>query len=186
MSPIIKNFLITGKKQVGKSYLIKMLISELGLTCSGFQTLPYYIGEERKGFYFHSFEETVTYENNLPVNVQTGKDSCIGIGQIFSTLGIECLNSSIFSNRDCIVMDELGKIERDEQLFHLAVSNVLDSEKPVLAVIKKETIAWLELIKKRKDVIVYDLDELPQQKVLEEIKQKVEDILATKNKRSIQ
>lgn len=169
MKPTITNFLITGQKQCGKSYLINQIVRDLSLTCSGFQTLPYYIEAEKKGFYLHSLIKVMQYENNLPISVQPTLQSCIGIGQTFNTLGVECLTMSIHSESQCIIMDELGKFEREEYQFHNAVRQVLDSQYLVLAVVKKESIPWLETIKNRQDIILFDLDSISQKQAYEEI-----------------
>lgn len=173
MKSTITNFLITGQKQCGKSYLINQIVKDLSFTCGGFQTLPYYIEQERKGFYFHSLTKVMQYENNLPISVQPTLHSCIGIGQTFNTLGVECLTKSIHSESQCIIMDELGKFEREEYPFHHAVEQVLDSQYLVFAVVKKESIPWLEPIKNRRDILLYDLDCMTQKQAYEEIIQEI-------------
>lgn len=45
---------LTGEKGIGKSTCINEIIKECVLSVSGFQTLPFYEDNTRKGFYMHA------------------------------------------------------------------------------------------------------------------------------------
>lgn len=157
---MIKNIFITGSIQIGKSTLINNFINDYGIRVSGYKTLPYFIGsvENRKGFYFHSLVDTDPYMNDVPISVQYRKEDCIRVQETFKTLGVHTLRRSIEDTSELIVLDELGRIERDISEFINEVHNVLNSKKMVVGVIKKCDEKWLDDIKQREDVLVYDLD----------------------------
>lgn len=163
------NIIITGQRKVGKSYLINQLIENLNLRTSGFQTLPYQIDGEDRGYYFHSLIPLLTYYNNLPINVRHLDKGCIPITHTYRTLGCECLKKSILIQSDCIIMDELGRFEKEEETFLSYVQEAFDSEKFVLAVLKKEEIPYICQLKDRDDVYVFDLDNLEWKKAFTEI-----------------
>ncbi len=157
-----------------------LLEPSTGFEISGFVTLPYYIGAHqetsdatdslqynipaRKGFYFHSLKpvqalasDLAHFENDIPVSVQYLPDSCIPIPQVFSSLGKNCLLQSMNDNSDIIVMDELGRFEKDVDDYIETVDKVLDSSKIVIAVLKDEPLDYIHKIKARDDVILFDL-----------------------------
>ena len=66
-------------------------------------------------------------------------------------------------------MDELGRFEKEEETFLSYVQEAFDSEKFVLAVLKKEEIPYICQLKDRDDVYVFDLGNLEWKKAFTEI-----------------
>lgn len=159
-----KNFLITGDRQKGKSTLVSKIINESGLTHSGFKTIPY-----------ETFDFGCTYamydlnsKKQMPISYYDGK-RVRGITTTFSNLGLECLKESLNSEALIVVMDELGRFERNNDDFITAVNELLDSDKIVIAVLKAEPIAYLDKIKLRNDCFLYDLNQIAFNKAYDEI-----------------
>ena len=150
----MNNYLITGKKQVGKSTLIKRLCKDNNINPDGFLTLPQYneLGE-RQGFYYHSLSPIRVFKNN-----QLIFDEKKIFANIFQELGEECLENTIKSDKNFIILDEIGRFERKEKKYIGLLNIILDSEKFVMGVLKKEDIEYINEIKKREDVKVFDLD----------------------------
>lgn len=151
------NFFITGEKGKGKSFLIRRFMEQWDGKIQGFLTLPYTIGNKRKGFYLHSLQEVAHLENDLPISVQYGVDVCFPVIETFECLGCAILEQARRS-KDMIVMDELGKLEGQAFHFQQTVEKVLDSENLTLCAIKKADAPFLHRLCSRKDIMLFDLD----------------------------
>lgn len=172
------NLFITGRKGIGKSFLLRKIIYELNLEVSGFRTLPYFIEDLRKGFYLQGLVELPPYENNMPICIQTSEVSCIPLIETFNTLGIRILNESMNGNK-VILMDELGRLESKASDFVMEVINILNTDRLVIGVLKKEDIEFINNIKRRNDTLVFDLDVEDQDDIyiqmIEEIKERIKE-----------
>jgi nucleoside-triphosphatase len=82
----------------------------------------------------------------------------VGIEAAFETFGANCLKEAIDSTLNLVVLDEIGRFESNSKNFIQQLHNVFDSHKTVIAVIKKEPIAFIEDIKTRNDILLLDLD----------------------------
>ena len=145
---------ITGKKGCGKSTLVKTIIDACCLETSGFETLPIYKDEERKGFYFHSL--VPVSKNDIAFSVQK-EDRNAPIPGVFNTLGVECLKRS--QGERYIIMDEIGYLEHDENLYLQTLHRVIDENKNIIGVLRKCDIQYICNIRERKDIFLLDLDE---------------------------
>lgn len=66
------------------------------------------------------------------------KDGMIqAVPNTFDTLGADCLRRAIESPEPIILMDEIGRFEKNSTSFLSAIHAVLNSEKTVIAVVKK-------------------------------------------------
>ncbi|MGL4738727.1 MAG: nucleoside-triphosphatase [Cellulosilyticaceae bacterium] len=151
------NLFLTGERGVGKSTLLRALISALNIKTTGFESLPYHIAGERRGFYMHGLVTLPEGINNQPISVQDTQMSCVPITHTFENLGVRVLGESLKDESQVILLDELGVLERDASHFWDAVEACLESEKLVIGVIKKTSHQSLERIKRRHDIIVLEL-----------------------------
>ncbi len=165
---MITNFLITGKRQIGKSSLIKQVCKENSLDICGFVTLANYDNNgTRTGFYYHALLPVFLCEdllNDLPIMVETTP-----VFATFDTLGIPTLERILLCDKKVVVLDEIGRIEKNNEAYIALLNKILDSNKFVLGVLKKEDIPFINEIKKRNDVYIYDLDVLDYNIVKSEI-----------------
>ena len=158
-----KNILITGRKNAGKSTLVKRVINQYN-NYAGFKTIPL----KRHGLI--STYQMYDFINKTSIPISKYVDNkIIGIPEKFSTFGKECLKKALSSNYPLIIMDELGRFERTSYDFLYYVDKVLNSDKVVIAVIKAEKIDYLEKIKSRKDCYLYDLVTISFEKAYQEI-----------------
>lgn len=160
----IKNFLVTGERQVGKSTLIQKVLRELAAqggifsNLSGFVTLPYYDDQGiRQGFYLHSLAPVEN--NDLPLSIQLDEYSCKPVLETFETLGVQLLHKSRVGPFEAILCDEIGVLESKAPLFKEEIRACLSSPKCVVGVLKQKEHPFLMEIKERTDTKVYLLTE---------------------------
>lgn len=152
-----RNFFVTGQKNSGKSTLIQMLMRERKERWYGFFTLPYEIDGKRRGFYLHSLEPVASGENDLPISVQPDESHCIPCRETFEGLGCQCLKEAL-RQAQWVVMDELGRLEKEAYAFQNAVEQILDSDIFTICAVKKEKNVFLDRIRGREDAVLFDLD----------------------------
>lgn len=151
------NLFLTGERGVGKSTLLRALMGAFNIKATGFESLPYIIEGERRGFYMHGCVALPKGINNQPISVQDGPTSCIPVTQTFEKLGVSILQESLNAESPVILLDEIGILEREAYRFWEAVEQCLDSDKLVLGVLKQTSHHSLERIKRRHDIIVLEL-----------------------------
>lgn len=172
----MKNIFLTGISGCGKSTLINKILDTLKIKYSGYRTRPYFIKDINKGFYMEGY---IKSKNNFsPISVKFENEKPIPILETFEVLGCEILRESIkYSNTKLILMDEIGILEDGALEFKKEIINCIESKKIVLGVIKKKDNSFLNYLKNRKDIIVFDIENKNNQQldeiyfyILEEIK----------------
>lgn len=159
-----KNLFITGRKRSGKSTLLKTMIDPIIHLTGGYFVQRLFIqGESRAFRLVHITSES--YLPNRHVQDFEGFSDLIAVTSkenkfyydTFKTIGVSALKQAC-EEKQLVLMDELGRIEIMVPDFMQTVFNVLDSEVPVLGVLKKESNPFLDQIKARLDVEVLDMD----------------------------
>lgn len=84
-----------------------------------------------------------------------------------------------------IVIDEIGRLERDALRYQAALRDCLDGNRPVLGVLRKHQASWADWIREREDVLLLEVtpqnrDALPE-RAAEQIRWSI-----TKGKRKTQ
>lgn len=87
---------------------------------------------------------------------------------IIDELIVNSIEESI-KDKDIIVIDEIGKMEMFSQNFKLTVKKALDSQKKVLATIPVYSNTFLDSIKTRKDIEIFNIDVNNRDRLVEEI-----------------
>lgn len=148
-----KNILITGARGTGKSTLARWLLGELGLPYAGFQTVA--IDRTWAGPVY-AMEELLT-GNSVPISRLT-PEGIRGIGAAFDSFGVQVIRRGLSSSAPVLLLDEVGRFERHSRPFLDAVTDALDGEKMVVAVLKKEELPHICAIRERQDSLLMDLD----------------------------
>lgn len=148
----MKNLFISGDIGIGKSHLLRNVLEELNVSLGGFVTGKDY-DHQGHTVYIKSLNDFVSFQN--VAYVIGGKDiySANVYSKNFDSFGAKTIDDSI-ANRDLTVMDEIGVMERNSPIFLRSIINALDSEKPVVGVIKNRKDDYLERIKSRDDTKV--------------------------------
>ena len=148
-----KNILITGRRNSGKTTLLWEVIKEYDLAVCGYQTLAR-----------RQYDCGWTYVmSDLISKKQACISACVngqiqGLEKTFAGFGVKCLKDALKCEKQVVLLDELGRFEKNCHEFINCVLDLLDSQKIIFAVLKKEPIPYLEQIQKRQDVILFDLD----------------------------
>ena len=151
------NIIITGKKNSGKSTIVKRLIKDFKFFTRGYLTLPIFddniiCGYKIISLPYNNIEKEIIRIDKLGNN--------ISFPEVFSDFGSECVFNAIKYDSDFIVFDEIGRIEKDIDKFINLIEKAFDINKNVIAVLKKENIQFINNIKNRKDIFLWDIDEI--------------------------
>lgn len=153
MERMTKNILITGARGAGKSTLARWLLGELVLPYAGFQTV---VIDRTWAGPVYAMEELLTGKS-VPISRLT-PEGIRGIGAAFDTFGVQVMRRGLSSSAPVLLLDEIGRFERNSRAFLDAVTDALDGEKMVVAVLKKEELPHICAIRERQDSLLMDLD----------------------------
>ena len=155
----IRHIFLTGEKQVGKSTLWKKVLERSGISVSGFQTLEYLVNGSFRGYRLHALGRTpAEMGNDVPISVFLRRKLHLPVTESFDIFGTELLQLAL-EDGGFILMDELGSFERSAFRFRQAVTDCLDGNCHVLAVLQKVEDPFLEEMMNRPDARVFTVTE---------------------------
>lgn len=155
---MIKNVFLTGKLHIGKSTVIDAVVRGLALTPGGFRTVRSEKVDGSFGVHIVDAGAPAALAAGNRVALCDGLKFAMGFvafPKVFDTVGVQLLADA--KKSPLIVMDELGFMETDAILFHEAVRGCLDSDTPILGVIKQACTNFLNEIRERNDVQIIDI-----------------------------
>ena len=163
-----KNILLTGFPGVGKTTLVKKLSEELSdLHPAGFYTQEIREGGVRKGF------NLISLEGNRGLLSHAEIDSPYRVGKYrVDVKGFEnFLEHIAFFDPmvKLIIIDEIGKMECLSSEFRRMVKDILNSEKTLIATIALKGGGFIEEIKKRDDIRLFEVTQKNRDSLLSEI-----------------
>ena len=164
-----RHIFLTGARQVGKSTILRGLMKRRGLDCAGFETQPFYIGDERRGFTLHGRVDMPPYENDCIVCVRVGERRSVPVLPVFEENGVDILKRSLESESPWLLMDELGRLEREAARFCAQVLACLDSGKRVLGVLQACDAPLVCAVRAREDVSVIEVTPENREEVLDRL-----------------
>jgi nucleoside-triphosphatase len=150
------HILLTGKPGSGKTTLIKRIIQELDY-CGGFYTEEIVEAGQRTGFKIRSLDgkEGILAKKGLNSRYKLGSYG-INLREL-EEIGVRAVEQSMES-KEIIIIDEIGKMELFSERFKDTVLKALDSGKRVLGVIHIADLPFLDNIRKRGDVILFEVN----------------------------
>ena len=175
----MNNIFLTGERGIGKSTIINGFVSTLDFLPAGFQTRmletdnqepdsviirPYKADSPyMKGATIGKDEAVVATRDNNSATMKIDTNA-------FDVTGAKILRMSREQkNPRLIIMDELGFMESEAHIFRSEVLKCLDEETPVFGVLKAGTIPFLDSIRKRDDVLVFEVTEENRDRLIAEI-----------------
>lgn len=156
---------LTGERGIGKSTVLNKVIQNINCSLGGFIQDKELNGDK-------TIFKVISLYNPF-------KTYIIGIYHIkkaflykdinaFNMISREILDKS-FNSRKLIILDELGFMEEDSECFKKSVFKILDSNTPVLGVLKECDSNFVRTIKNRNDVQVIKIDKMNRDTIHEEI-----------------
>ncbi len=168
-----KHIVIVGKRQVGKSTLIRKLLDSYDGPIYGFRTAG---GKSmRKGyrsFFIFPYSDTECIESE---ENHIG-DSMMGNGifneEAFNGAGLKCLETG---TDGIIVMDELGFMESQAENFCNRVLELMDGDIPIIIATKTgfEDNEFLNAVKSHPNADVYYIDEENRDLLYEQLRNEI-------------
>jgi nucleoside-triphosphatase len=151
-----KNILIIGLPGVGKTTLIKNIVEALkDLRPVGFYTAEIREGGIRKGF------ELISLDGRKGLLSHTDIQSPHRVGKYkVDVKGFEALLGSIpllHASTRLVIIDEIGKMECFSERFKECLIECLTSEKWVLATIALKGSGFIEEVKRRHDIKLFEI-----------------------------
>lgn len=175
----MNNIFITGDIRIGKSTVIKKILDLLkdNLKIGGYRCCRNIIIEKHittYEFFLVSLRDFSSYKiiENKVINNSNNVE-------IFSqnfNLYSEKLNDDL-KNCQLIILDEIGCAESNSYKFIDSLNKVLDSNKTVLGVLKKKDCSLINDIKKRDDLLLFEVDENNRDFIYKDIYKSVLDLL---------
>jgi len=131
---------LTGEVRIGKSTVLEKILAELGdVRLGGFRTVKVADRTDAYGsvYLVPAAEKSpqCTDENRVAIRRGSGQGT-EGFTAVFDAAGTAALCCA----EECvlILMDEIGKLERDAAQFGDRICQLLDGDVPILGVVRKE------------------------------------------------
>ena len=132
---------LTGEVQVGKSTLLRQLLARYFGAPGGFRTC--WDSQQQRGA-LYLLPAAGGKRGEASLVARRTEDGMTVYARRFDALGPALLQPE----GDCIVMDELGFLEREALEFQAAVLRALDGALPVLGVIKPRPSPFLDAVRR--------------------------------------
>lgn len=162
------NILITGRPGQGKTTLIIEISKEIGEKAGGFYTEEIREMGHRIGF------KIKTLDGKQGVLSSIGIKSPYKVGRYkvdlegFEKIALPAIENALNDSKT-VIIDEIGPMELFSKKFKELVSKTLDSPHLVIATIKFKGSKFIDNIKSRGDVILFDLNQVDKKTVLREV-----------------
>lgn len=159
---MIRHVLFTGEIGVGKSTVLRRMLALLGADARGIET---YSTESRDAQCRRLFLRAYgSGEKGTLIGIVPGSDRTAA-APLFDTLAVRLLEDAQEKSK-LIVIDEIGRLERDAHAYHAALKACFDSGKTVIGVLRKHKSEWADFIRSREDVLLLEVtqqnrDDLP-------------------------
>ncbi len=150
------NLLLTGRPGIGKTTVMRKVAAHLGNQAGGFYTEEVREGRRRVGF------QVVTLEGERAWLAHTKFRSRYRVGKYgvdlaaFERLVIPTLRHALAHKR-VILVDEIGPMELFSSAFVQMVTELLDSQRSLIATVMAKRHPWVDAVKTRDDVEVWEV-----------------------------
>jgi nucleoside-triphosphatase len=153
-----KALLLTGLPGVGKTTVIKTVAQALGKRADGFYTEEIRDRGKRQGFRLITLRgERATLAH---IRLKQQGRPCVGRYGVdviaLDRVGVAALKRATAQGQVTII-DEIGKMELFSESFKIAVLAALEGQAPVIATIMARTHPWVDTIKARSDVTLWQV-----------------------------
>ena len=177
-----KNIFVTGRPGVGKTTLIRSVLTELDVDAGGFTTVEVRDGGQRIGFDIVALdgERGVLARHDL---VSPYRVSRYGVNKDdLESIGVPAIQRAVAEN-ELVVMDEIGRMELCSDRFMHAVRAALDSTVPVLGTIQDHRNTFLDAVRDRGDIRVITVTEFNRDDLAETIADEIRKLVGSAARR---
>ncbi|TYB88884.1 MAG: AAA family ATPase [Kosmotoga sp.] len=143
----MKRFIITGKRGIGKSELLRNIIKECKLDFEGFTTFFDHT-KNRLYLQINNKERYLIAERNKHGYMQSNIDELLKAAKAIDGL---------LTSQKSLIIDELGYIEQESPEFMEVIEAALRNAKKCLCVIRKDNNPFLKRIKQLPDYEIITL-----------------------------
>lgn len=172
------NILLTGTPGVGKTTLIRKLLSRVNVRAGGFFTGEIRERGQRVGFAIQSLsgEEGILAHVALRDGPRVGRYK-VNVADI-ERVGIRALEDAL-NEAELIVCDEIGRMEMCCPAFCVLLERCLDAPKPVLGTLQARQHEFLDRIRQRCDVDLVVVTADNRNLLVDELAGRLSSVLAT-------
>ncbi len=153
-----KTILLMGRPRVGKTTIIKEVVKRLPGRAGGFYTEEIQERGQRQGFRIVTLDgqEGILAHVNVRSRYRVSK---YGVDLVsLERIGVTAIQHAIVAS-DCVVIDEIGKMELFSVAFKEAVLAAIESDKLVLGTIMLRSHPWADAIKAHPQVTLIKITE---------------------------
>lgn len=161
-------FLLTGGPGSGKTTIVREAISQPGVSAGGFYTEEIRAAGVRKGFKISTLNgrEAILAHVDFHTSYRVGK---YGVDvSILDAIGVPALEEAA-ARGDCIVIDEIGRMELLSQKFKNAVWQILVSQSRVLGTIMSAPHPFTDRVKAIEGIRLREVNTGNRSLILEEV-----------------
>ena len=172
----MKNILITGQPEVGKTALIRrLLLIFKEFNPAGFFTSEIMENGERTGFMI----ENLNGDSRVIAHINMKSKYSVGKFKIDMKGFEDFLQDMMLKEKKTgfYLMDGIGKMECESKKFVKLIVDLLDADKPLIATIPEKGTGLISEIKKRDDVTIVELTQGNLELKLKELTLFIRDLL---------
>ncbi len=149
-----KNIFLTGAPSSGKTTVIKKIIQNLDHPANGFFTEEERVGGKRAGFLMKTIDGKKGYLAHQDIKSDLYiRRYGVSIENI-ETIAVPSIKPS---DRNIIILDEIGKMECFSEVFRKAATEALDSSNIVIGTVTLGGDEYIQKIKNRKDIEITEV-----------------------------
>lgn len=156
------NYFLTGDICVGKTTIIKEVITTLKLSAGGFTVGRE--GQEGNFTKFYFVDPHIFFYQGIMKKVKNGifasRDNGKKQWQVhlnaFNTTGVTMLNEGL-NKKDILIIDEIGRFEEQAIIFQNKIFEILKTKKLILGVLKKENNPLLNKLSNDPDIRKFEV-----------------------------
>lgn len=163
-----KHIVITGARQAGKSTLANRYLERVRLPYEGYRTKRISVTEVGSTYGL----EDIRTGKMKEISACVGHKIC-GIQSTFDDFGTKVVRMAMESDVPILLLDEIGRFEKNSMPFLKALEDTFSSGKQVIAVLKKEELPHIVRIRQRKDIVLLDLDETSREQAWEQLQKEM-------------
>ena len=163
-----RTILLTGRPRVGKTTIIKDVVTKLGGRAGGFYTEEVREQGRRQGFKIVTLDgqEGILAHVNIKSSMRVSKYG-VNLADL-EGIGVAAIREAL-AHKDYVVIDEIGKMELFSQAFKDAVWEAIHSDKPVLGTITRASHPWANRVKALPQVTVIEVTEANRNQIAQQI-----------------